>query len=281
MGRSRSSSESSGGSDKSGKGWSKKEKKDKKDKKDKDKKEKDEKKSKDKKEKDKDKDKDKKDKKEHKDEGHHSKGPEGHSGQAMQHQMPLMPEIHGSGFPQAPGFPQHRSFDQAGSGQQSPSGNTAPPSGYRIPLTTTSTFPPPDQTGHPPLQDLDGSPVFIGSALLENSVQPCKIAPALSPPCMVPYGGQELNHHGRYDLLPFDSNTMEFVSTSHGRIPSGRRPVEGGYEENGAKLYHAVAVVQGLRVPGKAGEHLGAAHVSFGGSEHSISDHYEILCWKY
>ena len=28
------------------------------------------------------------------------------------------------------------------------------------------------------------------------------------------------------------------------------------YEENGAKLYHAVALVQGVRVPGMTGTHL-------------------------
>ena len=41
-----------------------------------------------------------------------------------------------------------------------------------------------------------------------------------------------------------------------GRQVAGRRPVEGGYEEDGAKLYHAIAVVHGVRVPGKAGPHL-------------------------
>ena len=70
------------------------------------------------------------------------------------------------------------------------------------------------------------------------------------------YGGREVEHNGRYDLLPFDPNTMEWVPTSHGQVPPGRRPVEGGYEEDGAKLYHAIAVVHGVRVPGKAGPHL-------------------------
>lgn len=132
-----------------------------------------------------------------------------------------------------------------------------PPSGYRLPLSTTSQFPAPQHVGQPPCFDLDGrSPVYLGSALFEKSVHPCKIAPHLNPPCSVPYGGGEHSHHGRYDLLPFTPQTMEFVRTSHGRIPDGRRPVEGGYEENGAKLYHAVGLVKGTRVPGKTGSHL-------------------------
>ncbi|THV03235.1 hypothetical protein K435DRAFT_716027 [Dendrothele bispora CBS 962.96] len=154
-----------------------------------------------------------------------------------------------------------------------------PSSGYRVPLMTGSSFPH-GQAGQPPFNDLDGSPVFVGSALFEKSVHPCKIAPNLSSPCLVPYGGGEHLHNGRYDLLPFDSNTMEWVSTSYGQVPQGRRPVEGGYEEDGAKLYHAAAVVNGIKVPGKTGTHLRGANVSFGGGEHVIQDQYDILCWR-
>jgi hypothetical protein len=57
-------------------------------------------------------------------------------------------------------------------------------------------------------------------------------------------------------LLPYREDTMELVSARDGKIPYGRRPVEGGYEEGGEKLYHALAVVNGVKVPGKTGEHL-------------------------
>lgn len=73
---------------------------------------------------------------------------------------------------------------------------------------------------------------------------------------------------------------MELVRTSRGRIPPGRRPVEGGLEENEARLYHAVATVHGVKVPGKTGSHLGGAIVGFEGEEHVVTDNYEILCWK-
>ncbi|KZT18974.1 hypothetical protein NEOLEDRAFT_1142656 [Neolentinus lepideus HHB14362 ss-1] len=156
-----------------------------------------------------------------------------------------------------------------------------PPSGYRLPLTTTSAFPPIEQAGRPPCLDADGtSPVFIGSAIFPNSVHPCKIAPNLSPPCRVPYGGGEHEHNGRYDLLPFTPENMEWVSASYGRVPPGRTPVEGGYEEGGAKLYHALAQVNGVHVPGKAGEHLGGCNVAFDCREHVIRENYAILCWK-
>lgn len=160
------------------------------------------------------------------------------------------------------------SFPQAGMDIKSPpfsgaptppaiGGNAPPPSGYRVPLRTDSAFPPPDQTGPPVAYEADGvTPLFIGSALFETSVQPCKIGPHLQPAASVPYGGGEHGHHGRYDLLPFVPQQMEWVHTGYGQIPAGRRPIEGGYEENGGKLYHAIAPINGVNVPGKTGEHL-------------------------
>ena len=76
-----------------------------------------------------------------------------------------------------------------------------PSSGYRIPLTTTAAFPY-DRAGQAPCLDLDGkerlrvrcsissfarlgSPVFLGSALLQGSVHPCKIVAHFVPPCLV------------------------------------------------------------------------------------------------
>ena len=237
----------------------------KKDKKDKDKKH--EKKDKDKKDKDKkgkDKDKDKKDKdKKDKKEGEHSNV----AGSFQEFQQQLAPVQHA---------PEHQSYGQFSSPPIVPPSfdphppplyhdapptvasvrdAATPPSGYRVPLTTTAAFPDPDQAGQPPCYDVDGSPIFIGSALFDKSVQPCKIGPHLSPFASVAFGGFEHGHHGRYDLLPFVPQTMEFVPASHGRIPPGRRPIEGGYEE-GTKLYHAVASINGVRVPGKTGEHL-------------------------
>ena len=131
-----------------------------------------------------------------------------------------------------------------------------PPSGYRIPLEAASPFPSTAHTKEPPCRDSDGSPVFVGSAIFNNSVHPCKVGAHLVPPCRVPFGGSEIQHYGRYDLLPFDKEAMEWVPTSLGRIPAHRHPVPGGYEESGAHLYHAMATVRDTRVPGKTGEHL-------------------------
>jgi Protein of unknown function (DUF3421) len=179
---------------------------------------------------------------------------------------------------------------------------------YRIPLGTgTLGFPELDKTGAPPFMDADGhSPVFMGSAIMQSSVHPCKIGPHLEPPsaCRVSYGGHEYEHHGRYDLLPFIPERMEFVPTSHGRIPLGRQPIKGGFEYTGQELYHAAAVVHGIKIPGKTGIHLvcgscyptsalgilpfakrndsscsyqGGCNVAYGGEEHQVKEDYEIL----
>ena len=161
-----------------------------------------------------------------------------------------------------------------------PPQNAPPSSGFRIPLSDSMPFPT-QQAGPPVVYDADGqTPVFIGSALFERAVHPCKIIPSFQPPARVAYGGGEHEHRGRFDLLPFNPNTMEWVPASHGQLPPGRRPVEGGYEENGEKLYHALAVVQGVRVPGKTGAHLGGANVPFGGGEHTV-EKYEVLVWRH
>ena len=137
-----------------------------------------------------------------------------------------------------------------------------PPSGYRVPLggTPGQPFPGIDQTRSAPFTDADGkSPVFFGSAIMDGglSVHPCKVAPQLQPsPCRVPYAGTELEHRGRYDLLPFVPELMEFVLTSRGQVPPGRRPVKGGFEKSGQELYHAIALINGVKVPGKTGAHL-------------------------
>ncbi|KAI0264512.1 hypothetical protein BC834DRAFT_924701 [Gloeopeniophorella convolvens] len=173
---------------------------------------------------------------------------------------------------------QERGFQEQQKQQHPP----PPPSGYRIPLSTHGQFPRLDQARAAPFTDSDGrSPVFVGSALMDGQVHPCKVAPHLAPtPCRVPWGGGELEHSGRYDLLPFVPEQMEWVPAAHGQVPAGRRPIEGGYESNGAKLYHAAVWVNGVKVPGKTGTHLGGANVAFGLREHSVSEGYEILCWR-
>ncbi|KAF9078619.1 hypothetical protein BDP27DRAFT_1206961 [Rhodocollybia butyracea] len=138
-----------------------------------------------------------------------------------------------------------------------------------------------EEGGYPPCYDEDGvSPVFFASAIFGDyaSVQPCKSAPHISPtPCSVPYGGQEVYHEGAFEVLRFDPETMELVGSSNGEVPWGRNPVGGGWEEDGRMLYHGLAEVNGVRIPGKTAPHLGGCNVSFGGEEVQVTEGYEVL----
>ncbi|KAM0753981.1 hypothetical protein T439DRAFT_322869 [Meredithblackwellia eburnea MCA 4105] len=157
-----------------------------------------------------------------------------------------------------------------------------PPAGNRIPASTTNDFPH-ELSGTPPCLDLGGQPVYVASALMgTKSVQPCKAAPHLDSPCRVPYGGQEISHSGRFDILPI-TEMMEWVLASNGELPKGRRPVEGGYEENGEHLFHALVPINGhdnVVAPGKTGPHLRAAHVAWNGGEMVVRENYKVLCWR-
>ncbi|KAG6820941.1 hypothetical protein H0H93_009177 [Arthromyces matolae] len=253
-----------------------------KDKKDKDK-DKDHKDKKDKKDKDKNKHKDEHGKEKHKVEHGHGApaavgvataalhgshgAPAGFAAPALYGQQPFTAShVAAPGFPSAvpPPFPTPAhgaltapSIPHAPQGHVNPAGVAPPPpSGYRVPLTTTSPFPDAAVAGPVVTYDHSGYPLFVGSALFDNSVQPCKIGSHLQPFAFVAFGGAERPHHGRFDLLPFNPQTMEWVRTSYGQVPPGRRPIEGGYEDHGAKLYHGLALVNGVKVPGKAGQHL-------------------------
>ncbi|KAF9447733.1 hypothetical protein P691DRAFT_760498 [Macrolepiota fuliginosa MF-IS2] len=158
-----------------------------------------------------------------------------------------------------------------------------PPSGYHVPLDTDSPAPSPDQTGPPVSHSpIDGIPIFMVSILHETGhVCPGKVGfRPDGPHVYFGFWHKEYRHFGQYDLFPFVPEQMEWVRTSCGQVPPGRRPIQGGYEPHGDKLYHALANVDGVDIPGKAGEHLPAgAHVPFNGQEVIIQE-YQILCWK-
>ncbi|KAK0439025.1 uncharacterized protein EV420DRAFT_1584858 [Desarmillaria tabescens] len=83
---------------------------------------------------------------------------------------------------------------------------------------------------------------------------------------------------GRYDLLQFNLDTMELVRASEGHIPTGRRLVKGGYEEDGMPLYHGIAMHPNSkhRVPGKTSPRLRGCVYSYSNDVHLATD-YEIL----
>ena len=68
---------------------------------------------------------------------------------------------------------------------------------------------------------------------------------------------------------------MEWVSASDGIIPSGRMPVEGGFEETGESLYHALDK-SSPSYAGKTAPHIGKFSPFFFGGEIRQSEPYII-----
>lgn len=155
-------------------------------------------------------------------------------------------------------------------------------SGFRIPLHGTCAWPPQELTREPVITN-GGWPIYFGSAIFDKSVHPGKVEPRYQGPhCSVVVDGEIIYHPGRYDLLPFDPNTMELVCTSEGCIPAGKRPVKGGYEADGMPLYHGIVTHHDhdnkYRIPGETSPHLRGCVYTFYGVRLAIN--HEILCWK-
>jgi len=72
---------------------------------------------------------------------------------------------------------------------------------------------------------------------------------------------------------------MEWVHTSHGRVPVGKKPVGGAHESDSrGALYHALAKMPGHddKMVGKANAHIRGALILLDGAEVFAAE-YEIL----
>ncbi|KAH7101012.1 hypothetical protein BKA62DRAFT_639283 [Auriculariales sp. MPI-PUGE-AT-0066] len=158
---------------------------------------------------------------------------------------------------------------------------------HAIKLAADQAFPKAAISGHPVTIDYGGQEMFLGLVPIDGGLHPCKVVkqfqaaftPHVQPPARYGYAGAENEWFEDYYLVPFDGSRMEWVSTSHGRPPPGKRPVEGGREADGSPLYHAIGEVDGVRTLGKVSVNLGGALFPFGGCE-VMNEYYEVLCWR-
>ena len=123
----------------------------------------------------------------------------------------------------------------------------------RVTVSDISTI-----TPYPAATDLDGTtPLYFGSAILDGAVIPGRVVDMRT--CQVLQEDVVVERTIGFSVLPFDGTNMELVPTSRGAIPQGRRPVEGNYDEQGRKLYHAMLYVVGRQFPGMCAEHVVSA----------------------
>lgn len=112
-------------------------------------------------------------------------------------------------------------------------------------------------TPYPAATDLDGTTsLYFGSAILHGAVLPGKVVEMRT--CQVLQDDAVVECTIGFSILPFSAD-MELVPTSRGVIPRGKHPVEGNYDGQGRKLYHAMLYAVGRRFPGMCAEHVVSA----------------------
>ena len=112
----------------------------------------------------------------------------------------------------------------------------------------------------------------------KGGLVPCKVLPALMPtPVRFSDDNVELrmDRNQLFYICPIDGAKMEWVQAAYGEPPPGRRLVQAGFDDNGRPWYHAVALINGVKVAGKVGP-LGGAAVPLNGKE-EIREHYQVL----
>ena len=154
---------------------------------------------------------------------------------------------------------------------------------------------------HAPFTDSGGqAPVHVVSVPYGYTLQPGKAT--LYPDAArvrIPYLWREIEVDWTADERPLnvlhvDPGAMEWMPTAFGRLPIGVQPVEGGYDKNGERFYHAICVFNDVTVPGKTGEHLVSgihmcraldvdsvvkrgARIPWNAIEHAVECEYKIL----
>lgn len=112
----------------------------------------------------------------------------------------------------------------------------------RIKTYYGNSFPPSSQTLTAPSIGKDGRRLYFGSAFLTNThIRPSKVSDfTKKPECRYALNGKEVSHPGQFSILPFDTRKFELVPATNGQLPLGRRPVTGGFDENGEEMFHCL-----------------------------------------
>ncbi|KAH8929579.1 hypothetical protein BT69DRAFT_1256096 [Atractiella rhizophila] len=155
-----------------------------------------------------------------------------------------------------------------------------PLAGYRSRFHTETGVIPLGHKGHV-ATDLYGDLIYLCSAITNFGVHPAKAGSHLVGGANLGWEGVEHGHKGPYDVLFFDEAKMCWIEANGGKPPTGweDRIVDGGYDEKGRRFWHALAEIQGLKIPGKAAIHLKGALFPWFHQEVWRGD-YQILCWK-
>jgi len=125
-----------------------------------------------------------------------------------------------------------------------------------------------------------GGTLYVCRGNHNGSTTPGKAGAHLHTGAVIGYGNKEVGLGG-YEVLVGDARSVRWVSVQ-GKLKIkdlDARPVDGGKDSDGTRLFIARANIQGATHPGKVGEGFKAAFIPWGGKEQEISS-YEVLCYN-
>lgn len=121
--------------------------------------------------------------------------------------------------------------------------------------------------------------LYICRAYMDGGVQIGKASDVFQKGAVIGYQNEE-HQLDKYEILLGSMQGLKWVQTGNTlNVESlGARPVEGGYENDGTKLYVVRAYHKGAMHPGKASEKLDGAFIPYDGKEKKVKE-YEVLCY--
>ncbi|KAF8757757.1 universal ribosomal protein uL5 family [Rhizoctonia solani] len=147
--------------------------------------------------------------------------------------------------------------------------------GTRVRVDVGTTFPDEAVVGVAPFRDTEGRPLYVGTAVLDDSAIPCQIDPqTLQFKRPMTRKSRQAQPARRVSC---GSSSMQWISASFGEIPYGKHPVHGGHENTSPHLYHAIARIGNTFIPGKTSPDLGGALVTYGGEEYFFDSDYYVF----
>jgi hypothetical protein len=122
--------------------------------------------------------------------------------------------------------------------------------------------------------------LYICRAFIDGGIQPGKACIDFPKGAVLGYEKQE-HHIDTFEILVGNMQQLRWQRV-HGRLNrSVGKLVEGGYENDGTKLYIVKAEYpenSGVFHPGKTSEKLDGAYIPYGGSEKRV-ENFEVLCY--
>jgi len=122
--------------------------------------------------------------------------------------------------------------------------------------------------------------LYIARSFQDGAILIGKASEDFKKGAVVGYRNDEI-HVDTYEVLVGDMRGLTWVSMNgHFNFNGlgGKRPVEGGRENDGTPLYIAKAPHNGAEHPGKASEKLDGAYIPYGGEEKCVRN-YQVLCY--